>query len=293
MVSSSLLAVFLPGALAVIMLGLGLSLTTADFRRVLTYPKAVGVALTCQMLVLPLVCVGVAHAFGLSPVLAVGLMLLAASPGGTSANLYSHLANGDVALNVSLTAITSVLAIFMLPLVVNLSLVHFFGEGKVLPLQFDKVMQVFVVVLVPVALGMWVRQRFSQFAQRAEKPVKLLSAIFLFAVVALVIVTQSEALSAGAVQVGLAALTFNLLSLAVGYFVPILLKLDRRQATAIGMEIGLHNGTIAIAIAMSPQLLNSPQMALPAAVYGLIAFVTAGIFGVLVNIRARRDRGQS
>ena len=288
MVSSQILSVFLPAALAVIMFGLGLSLSLADFRRVLAYPKAVGVALVCQMLLLPLICVGVAHVFGLAPALAVGLMLLAASPGGTSANLYSHLAHGDVALNVTLTAINSILAVVMLPLVVNLSLIHFFGEGKVLPLQFDKVIQLFLVVLGPVAVGMWIRSRFPGFSARAEKPVKIASGIFLFVVVALVIVTQPQAVAAGAVQVGFAAFTFNILSLAVGYFVPLVVKLDQRQATAIGMEIGLHNGTLSIAIAMSPTLLNNPEMAVPAAIYGLIAFVTAAIFGVLVSKRARR-----
>jgi BASS family bile acid:Na+ symporter len=288
MVSSQLLSVFLPVALAIIMLGLGLSLTLADFRRVLTYPKAVGVALICQMLILPLVCVAVAHVFGLTPALAVGMMLLAASPGGTSANLYSHLAHGDVALNVTLTAINSILAVVMMPLVVNLSLIHFFGEGKVLPLQFDKVVQLFLIVLGPVAVGMWIRSRFPAFAARTQKPVKIASAIFLFAVVALVMVTQPKALATGAATVGLAALTFNLLSLAVGYYVPLVVRLNQRQATAIGMEIGLHNGTLAIAIAMSPTLLNTPEMAVPAAIYGLIAFITAALFGVLVSKRASR-----
>ena len=288
MVSSQLLSVFLPVALAIIMLGLGLSLTLADFRRVLTHPKAVAVALLCQMLILPLICVGVAHLYGLTPALAVGMMLLAASPGGTSANLYSHLAHGDVALNVTLTAINSVLAIVMLPLVVNLSLIHFFGEGKVLPLQFDKVIQIFLVVLGPVAAGMLIRSRFPGAAARSEKPVKIASAIFLFAVVALVMVTQPKALATGAATIGLAALTFNVLSLAVGYFVPLVVKLNQRQATAIGMEIGLHNGTLAIAIAMSPTLLNNPEMAVPAAIYGLIAFITAALFGVLVSKRASR-----
>lgn len=283
MASSVFLSIFLPAALVIIMLGLGLSLTVMDFRRVLLYPKAVAIALTCQVLVLPLVCAGVAHFFGLAPVLAVGLMLLAASPGGTTASLYSHLANGDVALNVTLTAINSVMAIVTLPLVINFSLLHFFGEGKVLPLQFDKIIQVFILVIVPVACGMLIRKFLPNIARAAEKPVKIISALFLFAVVAIVMITQSNELLAGAVQVGLAALAFNILSLAIGYYVPFFLKLDQRQATAISFEIGLHNGTIAIAIAMGPSLLNNPTMALPAAIYGLIAFVTAAIFGFLIN----------
>ncbi len=171
MTASPLLTVFLPLALAIIMLGLGLSLTVADFTRVAKFPKPVVLGLFCQILLLPLACFFIAKAFGLAPALAVGLMLLAASPGGTTANLFSHLAHGDVALNITLTAINSVLAILTLPLVVNLSLAHFMGADGSLPLQFDKMVQVFVIVLVPVAIGMGLRQRWPAFAARMEKPV--------------------------------------------------------------------------------------------------------------------------
>src|ERR1041385_3063312 len=117
--SSTATTVFLPVALGIVMLGLGLSLTVADFTRVVRYPKATIVALVCQILVLPAVCLGLVRLFDLDPVLAVGMMVLAASPGGTTANLFSHLARGDVALNITLTAINSVLAVVTLPIVVN------------------------------------------------------------------------------------------------------------------------------------------------------------------------------
>jgi bile acid:Na+ symporter, BASS family len=283
--NTAVLSIFLPAALAVIMLGLGLSLSVADFRRVLTYPKAVTVALGCQLLLLPLVCVGISHLYGLAPALAVGMMLLAASPGGTAANLYSHLARGDVALNITLTAINSVLAIVTLPLVLNLSLWHFLGEGQTIPLQFGKVAQVFAVVLVPVAIGMGLRHHWPAFAGKMDKPVKRLSLVFLLVVIGIAVAGNWQMLPVYVAQVGLAALTFNLVSLAIGYGLPRLVNLDRRQATAIGMEVGIHNGTLAIAIAMSPQLLGNPTMAIPAAIYGLIAFVTAALFGLLVSRR--------
>ena len=133
MQSNVLTAVFLPIALGIIMLGLGLCLTIDDFKRVVVYPKAVIVGLSCQMLLLPVVCFGVASVFALPPALAVGLMLLAASPGGATANLFSHLAKGDVALNITLTAVNSVLSLFTLPLIVNFALEHFMGAGKVDP----------------------------------------------------------------------------------------------------------------------------------------------------------------
>ncbi|MBI3202952.1 MAG: bile acid:sodium symporter family protein [Myxococcales bacterium] len=285
MQSSIITTVFLPLALGVIMLGLGLSLTLADFRRVVVYPRAVFVGLACQMLLLPAICFGIARGFGLPPELAVGLMLLAASPGGATANLFSHLAKGDVALNITLTAVNSVLSLFALPFIVNLSLEAFMGAGKAIPLQFDKVIQVFAIVLVPVSIGMLIRAKKRPLADQLDKPVRILSAVFLLLVIASAVAKERANLGGFFRQVGLAALAFNLASMTVGYFVPLLLKVERKQSIAIGMEIGIHNGTLAIAIASAPTLLNNSTMAIPPAIYSLIMFFTAGAFGWLVSRR--------
>lgn len=285
MQSSIITTVFLPLALGVIMLGLGLSLSLADFRRVVVYPRAVFVGLACQMLILPAICFGIARGFGLPPELAVGLMLLSASPGGATANLFSHLAKGDVALNITLTAVNSVLSLFVLPFIVNLSLEAFMGAGKAIPLQFDKVIQVFAIVLVPVSIGMLIRAKKRSLASQLDKPVRILSAVFLLLVIASAVAKERANLGDFFRQVGLAALAFNLASMAVGYFVPLLLRVERRQAIAIGMEIGIHNGTLAIAIASAPTLLNNSTMAIPPAIYSLIMFFTAGAFGWLVSRR--------
>ncbi|MDU9407606.1 bile acid:sodium symporter family protein [Pseudomonas sp. zfem001] len=283
MTADPLLTFFLPAALGIIMLGLGLSLSLADFARVAKFPKPVLIGLACQLLLLPLACFFLAKAFGLAPALAVGLMLLAASPGGTTANLYSHLAHGDVALNITLTAVNSVIAILTMPLIVNLSLAYFMSADQAIPLQFAKVVQVFVIVLGPVAIGMWLRSRFPGFAERMQKPVKIVSALFLLLIILLAVAKDWRTFVDYAPAVGGAALAFNLLSMAVGYCVPRLLKLNLRQAIAIAMEIGIHNGTLAIALALSPALLNNPTMAIPAAIYSLIMFVTAALFGLWVN----------
>lgn len=283
MTADPLLTLFLPIALGIIMLGLGLSLTLADFARVVKFPKPVLIGLSCQLLLLPVVCFFLAKAFGLAPTLAVGLMLLAASPGGTTANLYSHLAHGDVALNITLTAVNSVIAVLTMPLIVNLSLAYFMEGDQALPLQFTKVVQVFVIVLGPVAIGIWIRSRFPGFAARMEKPVKIISALFLLIIIILAVVKDWQTFVDYAPLVGGAALAFNLISLAVGYWVPRLLKLSLRQSIAIGMEIGIHNGTLAIALALSPMLLNNATMSIPAAIYSIIMFFTAGAFGWWVN----------
>ncbi|QNH04788.1 bile acid:sodium symporter family protein [Pseudomonas sp. B11D7D] len=283
MTADPLLTFFLPAALGIIMLGLGLSLSLDDFARVAKFPKPVLIGLACQLLLLPLACFFLAKTFGLAPALAVGLMLLAASPGGTTANLYSHLAHGDVALNITLTAVNSVIAILTMPLIVNLSLAYFMSADQAIPLQFAKVVQVFAIVLGPVAIGMWLRSRFPGFAERMQKPVKIISALFLLLIILLAVAKDWRTFVDYAPAVGGAALAFNLLSMAVGYCVPRLLKLNLRQAIAIAMEIGIHNGTLAIALALSPALLNNPTMAIPAAIYSLIMFVTAALFGLWVN----------
>ncbi|PZG16545.1 bile acid:sodium symporter [Micromonospora craterilacus] len=280
---SALTLVGLPIALGIIMLGLGLGLTIADFRRVAQHPKAAVIALVCQVLLLPALCFGLVLGLGLPPELAVGMMLLAASPGGTTANLYSHLFGGHVALNITLTAINSVLAVVTLPIVVNLSASYFLADAASIGLQFDKVLQVFAIVLVPVAIGMLIRARVPNVAERLNRPVRILSVVVLVAVIAGAVLGERENIADYFVSVGLAVLAFNLLSLAIGYGVPRLAGVDRSAATAAGFEIGIHNSTLAITIALSPALLNSTQMAIPAAVYGIVMFFTAAAFGYLVT----------
>lgn len=284
---STITNVVMPLALGIIMLGLGLSLTLDDFKRVLTYPRAVAVGLFCQMILLPAVAVGVAHLFELPAPLAVGLMLLAAAPGGATANLFSHLAKGDVALNITLTAVNSLLALFTLPLIVNWALVHFMGESQVIPMVFDKVLQVFVIVLGPVAIGMAVRRSKPALADSLDKPVRILSALFLVLVIAGAVAKERAHLAEYFQQVGLAALTFNLVSMAAGFVIPRLFGVLTKQAVAIGMEIGIHNGTLAIYIAN--QILKQDDMAISPAIYSLIMFFTAAAFSTFMARRAGSD----
>ncbi len=272
--------VLLPLALGIIMLGLGLGLTGEDFRRVARYPRAVMIGLGLQTLLLPWVAFALALGFRLSPELAVGLMLLAASPGGATANIYSHLARGDVALNITLTAINSVLCLLTLPLILNLSLEHFLGAGQYVPPPTKKVIEVAVIIVLPVLLGMLVRARAPAFAARAEKPFRLLSVVVLALLIVAAVSKEWQTLAASLAAVGLACLLFNLASMAVGYAAPLALRLPRRQATAIAMEIGIHNGTLAIFIALN--VLANATMSIPAAVYSLLMFVTAAVFAAWV-----------
>ena len=284
---SALTTVALPLALALVMLGLGLSLTVADFARVGRHPKAVLIALALQLLVLPAVCFGLVLAFDLPPLLAVGLMLLAASPGGTTANLFSHLFRGDVALNITLTAVNSLIAVVTLPVITNLAISYFDpSEGDTLGLQLGKTLQVFAVVLVPVVIGMVVRQRATAFADRMDKPVRILSAVVLVLVVAGTIVAERENFLGYFADVGLPALILCLISLSAGFLVPRALGVVQRQAIASAFEIGIHNGTLAIAVAIS--VLGSVELAVPGAVYSVIMFPAAALFGLAFTRTMRR-----
>ena len=282
--SSTVFTIFMPVALGLVMFGLGLTLTVADFKRVLKYPKATAVALACQLVVLPAVCFGLVLAFDLHGALAVGMMLLVASPGGITANLLSHLAGGDVALNITLTAINSLLAAFMLPVVVGLATWRFMGDGASIGLQFGKLVQVFAIVLIPVAIGVWARHRFSAWADRMRQPVKIGSAVVLALVILAAVAQAFDVLMANIGTLGGIALSLSVLSLTIGYAVPRLFRVSRSQSIASAMEIGIHNVTVAIIVAVS--VIGNEMMAVPAAVYGVLMFVPAGLVAYLLSRRA-------
>ncbi|TBH74922.1 bile acid:sodium symporter family protein [Aquirufa nivalisilvae] len=282
MQANFLSAVLLPLALSIIMMGLGLSLQLEDFKRVVTFPKAVVLGLFCQMILLPVICYFIALGFGLSPELAVGLMLLSASPGGPTANLYSHISKGDVALNVTLTALNSLISIFSITIIVNFAMKQFMQSDQYVPLQFSKVLEVVMIVLLPVSIGMIVRSKFSKLAAALDKPVKIASAIFLTLVIILTLLKEKSHIVDDFKVVGLATLTLNVASMAIGYFVPLFFQLGKKQAIAIGMEIGIHNGTLAIFIALT--VIGNSTMSIPPVIYSLLMFFTAAIFGYLVNI---------
>lgn len=277
--------VLLPVSLGVIMLGLGMTLHPADFRRILSQPKAVLIGLGVQMLLLTAICFGLCLLLQLPPELAVGMMLLAAAPGGASANIYSHLAGGDVALNITLTAVNSLLCLLSLPLIVGFSLAYFMAADQAVPPPFAKIIEVGVIILLPVAIGMGIRRTWPQWSDRVEKPLRVFSVLLLALLVALTMIQQWQLLAEYAAIIGLACVLFNVLSLLIGYAVPLALKLPRRQAIAIAMEIGIHNGTLALFVAFT--VLDNSVMAVPAAFYSISMFITAGLFAAWLNRPAR------
>ena len=272
----------LPIALAVIMVSLGMSLTTEDFRRVVVYPKGIAVGLANLLLLSPLLAFAVAEVYGLEPGLAVGLVLLGASPGGTLANLLTHLARGDTALSITMTAISSIAAVVTVPLFLKLAISHFGANG------FDThvgliglVARVLLITVVPLAIGMLLRARRPQLVEDVSGAFRRAAIVLFLGAVVGVIIAEHDRVTDNLGAVAAAAITLNLVAMAGSFTVARLTRLDSRQATAIAMELGIHNSTLAIAIGAS----IATVLTIPAAVYAAFAFIPAGLFAWLMHRR--------
>jgi BASS family bile acid:Na+ symporter len=285
---SALTTVGLPLALAIIMFGLGLDLTIGDFKRVGRAPRAVAVALGCQVLLLPAICFGLVVLFDLPALLGIGMLLLAASPGGTTANLFSHLFRGDVALNITLTAINTVIAVVTLPVITGLAIAYYDRQDDV-SMPLVEIVKVFALILLPVGIGMLVNARATGFARRMDKPVRIGSAVILAVLVLGILLDQRENVGDYLADVGLITALFCAISLVVGYYVPKAFGVTGPQAIASSMEVGVHNATLAIFVAV--EVLDEVEISVPAAVYSLVMFLFAALWGAWVSkqVGARED----
>jgi len=274
---------YFPLVVVAVMLALGLTLTLADFRRAATMWRPLAVALICQTVLLPVLCLLITQIFDLPATLAIGLMLMAATPGGTTSSIMSHLFNGDLALNLTLTAINAVLSIVAIPAILAFSMTWFLGQGRFIPLQLDKFLAVIGLVLVPTAIGIAIRHRWPELARRLQTPVKVAAAVLLILIATSAMVHARGTLWHHLGVLSGAVVSLCLVSLTVGYLAPRLMRLAPRQATAMSLEIGMHNGVVALGIALSPQLLNNAEMAIPPAIYGVLAPFVAVSFILTVR----------
>ena len=267
--------IILAGSLIIIMLGMGLSLVIDDFKRIIVYPKAILVGLTNQLIILPILGFAIASLFPLRPEIAVGIMILAACPGGPTSNLIAHLAKGDTALSVTLTALSSFITILSIPFIVNFALVHFLGEGQVVRLNvLETIIQIFIIIVIPVAIGMIIRHFKEGFALRMAKPVRTASGIVIALVIIGIVIKERENFVSYFQQAGLVALALNVATMTVGYYSSRLFKIMDRRAVSISIESGIQNGTLAITIAVV--LLGNSEFAIAPAIYSLLMFFTGG-----------------
>lgn len=275
-------ALLLPVALAVIMLSLGLELTPADFRRVLVAPRGVAIGLLNLVLISPALAFGMAELFALGPALAVGLVLLGASPGGTMANMLTHLARGDTALSVTMTAISSVAAILTVPLALELAQRHFDAAALVGDVSMGGIVaRVLLITVIPVAVGMALARRWPERVAAVRPRLKRVALVTFVLVVAGAVVAEHERALDHFGEVAAAALALNLAAMTISFAASKLARLGDRQATAIALELGIHNAALAIAVGAT----LAPALTIPAAVYSGFMVLTAGLFARLMHRR--------
>jgi BASS family bile acid:Na+ symporter len=263
------------------MCGLGLTLTREDFRRVLVAPRGVAIGMLNLALISPLLAFAMAELFGLSPELAVGLVLLGASPGGMMANMLTHLSRGDTALSVTMTGISSVCAAVTVPLFLGLSTDHFGATGIGDVSMLGVVLRVFAITIVPVAIGMELRRRWPQWVEVAYPRVRRIS-LSLFAVVVLgAIASEYDTVAESIADVAGAAFALNVAAMSLSFAIAKFARLDDRQSTAISLELGIHNSALAIAVGAS----LSPEVTIPAAVYSSFMLFTGGAFAWTMSRR--------
>ena len=278
-----MLKVGLPIALALIMFGMGLGLTVADFTRVFRKPKAFLVGAGMQVLALPIIAYCVLLIFPMQPALAAGLMILAACPGGVTSNVLTFIARGDVALSISLTAIISMFGFITVPLITSFALSHFMGEGAPeLPIA-QTMIGVLVITVVPVMLGMLVRKASINFADKAEKFFGPFSTVIFILVVLGAIFQDRENVVPYFQQTGLPVLILNIAMMFAAIMVGKILLLPVYQRTAISFECGLQNATLGLTIALT--ILDRSDVSIPIAVYGLLMLVTGFCYAMWVKSR--------
>lgn len=276
MKDSLLTSVVLPVSLAIIMLGMGLSLVIGDFKRVFQYPKAALVGLINQLILLPIIGFSLALIFNLSPAMAVGLMIIAACPGGPTSNLITHVAKGDIALSITLTAVASLITVFTIPIILSFALSYFSNETNTsiqLPVV-QTILQIMVITILPVSIGMIIRHFNKKFADKMERPMRMASTLIFIVVLAGIIAANKEILISSIKNVGLVTLLLNLITMAVGFYSARFFALNLKQSISITIECGIQNGTLAIVIATT--ILKQTDLSIPAAVYSLLMFLTSG-----------------
>lgn len=273
MQESVLSSVILPLAIAIIMVTLGMTLTVADFKRIVTFPKPVFIGLLCQMILLPALGFGVAAIFALPALYAISLVLLAVSPDGATSNLIIHAGDGDRALGITLTAITNMLAWLTIPFGLGIAY-SVYGTGA-LDIDFpvaDTMIQVALITLLPTLLGMGIRQWKPDFAENSKRWSKIFATAFLFLIILALIVQNWEVIVRDGPRFAPAFIVLNAAALLVGYFVSRFARINYIQSMTIAIETGLQNSTVSITVAIT--LLNNNEMAVIPGLYAIWMYVT-------------------
>lgn len=285
----SLTQVALPISIILIMVGVGLSLVPADFKRVFLQPKAFFLGFICQMILLPLFAFGIISLSGLQGELAIGLFILALCPGGATSNLYTYLAKGDVGLSVSLTSVIGFITPFSIPLFAAWAIGYYGREGQQFELPIVKTwLTLMVVTVIPVIIGMFLRSKWQTLAQRAERFVSWFSIAVLALVIFSIGISQGDKWIEYTVAAGPAAISLNISTMLLGYFAGRFFLHQEAQSRAITLEVGLQNGTLTLLI--TQVILESSAMSVAPSVYSVFMFLSASVFTYIV---LKKDKNTS
>jgi len=283
MQSSPLISIGLPISLFIIMIGIGMTLTPRDFRQVAVYPRGIIVGTLTQILLMPALAFLLIPVFGLSSAMAVGLVVIAACPGGTTSNLLAMLARGNVALSIVLTVVANLITIISLPLLTNLALDLYMDASETIRLPLERTIGTLVlIVLLPITIGMFLRSRFPEQSRRAESAVSLFGGLVLVVLVVAIVYGVRNEIGELLSQAGPATVSLIVSGIAVGILAGRLSGLTQRESMAVAMELGIKNATIGLLITVN--LLGSETMSIPSAVYGVLMF----FFGFLLVAIGRR-----
>jgi bile acid:Na+ symporter, BASS family len=286
MEQSVLISIGLPIAIGIIMCGIGLHLTPADFRRVTEFPRSILVGVAGHYLLLPALGFAMAWLFRLPPELAVGLVLVAACPSGNMANTLTFLARGNVALAICLSVISALMTFLSIPLLVGLASEVFVGEARAIRVPvLETIKHLAGILLLPIAAGMLVRAHLPRVARALQPWVGRFAVLLLVALILGIAVTQRGALMTAAIQAGPAALALCCAAIGGGYALGRLARLPPRDVLTVSLEVGVQNGALAILIALS--VLDSAQIAIPGALYGALMYLPALVVVAIGRQRAR------
>jgi BASS family bile acid:Na+ symporter len=280
----------IPWVLALVMAGLGLSLTARDFRRVIVYPKAAAIGLVAQLVGLPAAALGLSLLFGAPPAIAIGLIILALCPSGVTSNAYTFAARGDVPLAVTLSALTSVITVFTIPLLIGLALSYFaFGSASVAISAATMLQRLATITLLPLCAGMLIRHLFPDAAEKAVEPIRKAVLFLMIAVLILGVVSSIEEIAANFATAGLIVIVMNLATMALGFGAAKTFRLPIEQVVTITFEVGVQNLALALAIAFS--ILEAPELATSALIYAAVMPATALAFVSIGRRMIERTRG--
>lgn len=278
MQASVLTEVLLPLALAFVMFGMGLTLTTSDFGHLVRAPKAILTGFIGQIILLPLLTFTICLAFTLPPYIAVGIMILAACPGGTTSNLISHIAKANLALSVSLTAISTIACVFTTPFIIQFAVDYFVKENAPAFSVVETVLGLIGVSILPVVIGMIIRRVFESFAAKTESFFRQFSMYFMLAMIVGVLVSERDNLATSFESAFLVCLTLNLLSVLMGLLLAKFSSVSFKDSLTLSIEIGVQNAALAMLICIS--FLEAPDYAIAPGVYGVAMYIGPAILAI-------------